>query len=146
MSHWAVATDTSGHACLQLHTNALVYCCAAVLSLGRLVNPVTTAMLADAVEERDRAVCFPVSGVACRPTVRKLSQPTGAAVFQILQAVAQAGPLVGYFIGYFTLSLYLENYKQFWLTMGISQLGIVVFLCEPGSILMTAKCHYSISC
>ena len=45
---------------LQLRTNILLYCCSAVLALGRLVNPVIAAMLADSVTERERAVCFPV--------------------------------------------------------------------------------------
>jgi hypothetical protein len=45
---------------LKLRTNAVIYCCSAVLSLGRLINPLTAAMLADIVSERDRASCFPV--------------------------------------------------------------------------------------
>ena len=78
----------------------ILYCCAAVLSLGRLVNPVTAAMLADAVSERDRAFCFPVRAFSCqrRMSAQRL-RPLSAATLQILQAVAQAGPLVGYGIG-----------------------------------------------
>ena len=88
-------------------------------------------MLADAVSERDRAFCFPVRAFSCqrRMSAQRL-RPLSAATLQILQAVAQAGPLVGYGIGYFTLRLYLESYLQFWQIMGLTQLVIVAFVCE----------------
>ena len=83
----------------------LLYCCSAVLSLGRLVNPVMAAMLADSVTERERAVCFPV-----------------------LQSMVQAGPLVGYFIGYYILHLHLLDYRPYWEVMAGTQLIIVFFI------------------
>ena len=90
---------------LQLRTNMLLYCCSAVLALGRLVNPVIAAMLADSVTERERAVCFPV-----------------------LQSMVQAGPLVGYFIGYYVLHLHLSDYKPYWELMAGTQVFIVIFI------------------
>jgi hypothetical protein len=61
---------------------------------------VIAAMLADSVTERERAVCFPV-----------------------LQSMVQAGPLVGYFIGYYVLHLHLQDYQPYWEVMACTQVS-----------------------
>ena len=95
----------------ELRTNLVLYCCSGVLALGRLVNPVIAAMLADSVTERERAVCFPV-----------------------LQSMVQAGPLVGYFIGYYVLHLHLQDYQPYWEVMACTQVS------ERRSIKLSTAC------
>ena len=95
----------------ELRTNLVLYCCSGVLALGRLVNPVIAAMLADSVTERERAVCFPV-----------------------LQSMVQAGPLVGYFIGYYVLHLHLQDYQPYWEVMACTQVS------ERRSIKLSTEC------
>jgi hypothetical protein len=46
----------------------------------------------------------------------------------LLQSMVQAGPLVGYFIGYYVLHLHLSDYKPYWELMAGTQVFIVIFI------------------